>query len=179
MQSRTNPVNYSHKCAKCLLIAPNECCNGLAFYFYLWKCLKGWFIPDSGHGERIQCHFLMPNLFKCFCLKAKLMIFTSTKASTTTQDMHFCICKCIRPLKTRFLVHIYHWTNIIERFFMLYMLIRKHKTFVPSTLPCSYKTHPCGVPPLRGRESHNFQIAVFLLFLYSEVPFVWLEMAKR
>lgn len=96
VQSCTSMVNYRHQCAKCFLIAPDECCQGLALNFHLWKCLKGWFVPDSGHGERIQCHFFMPNLFKCFCLKAKLMIFTSTKASTTTQDMHFCICRCIR-----------------------------------------------------------------------------------
>lgn len=110
----------------------------------------------------------MPNLFKVFCLKAKLMIFTSTKASTTTQSMHLCICKCIRMASENKISCLYKpLTKNYRKACHCFICLQKGtKTLIPSPLPHSYKTHPCGVPPLRGREPHSFHTTVFQLFLY-------------
>lgn len=139
----------------------------LAVNFHLWKFLKRWFIPDSGHGERIQCHFLMTNLFKCFCLKAKLMIVISTKASTSTQNMHFCICKCFRMASENEISCLYipltkHYRKVCH---VLYTYKKKaQRLSFLLHFPIVIKLiHVVSL--LRGRESHSFPVAVFPLLL--------------
>lgn len=47
-------------------------------------------------GKEYNVIFLMLNLFKWFCLREKLVIFISTKASISSQNTHFFICNSIR-----------------------------------------------------------------------------------
>lgn len=72
-------------------------------------------------GKEYNVIFLMLNLFKWFCLKANLTVLTSTKASTSAQNMYFYISKCIRTaLENSIHIQMYHWPRMIEKFVLPY-----------------------------------------------------------